>query len=186
MQTERGGCPPELVITLFILLLLVGLAIPRLDSRAERRAPGARELLTLFGAAQDHAVEARHDVALSFDTLDGVVRVHLDANSDGRLQRGEEIRFVDVGGGYRFSRAAAPELVPGADAVSFSRIRSGLPSLVFHADGHASESGVVYIVPGSYRSVSPDPDQVRAVEVAGRSGRARCWRVSAGTWEPAC
>jgi len=165
---------------------LVGMALPHVDLAGHRSRAAVVEMSTTLSAAQSRAVLGQHDVIVAFDTLAGTVRVHLDANNDGAVQTTEHARLVQVSEGIRFSRGAAPAMALGGSGVTFTRVQDGLPSVVFHRNGSASQAGVVYLVPGGDGGMSMDVDHVRAVEVARPTGRATCLRVKDGAWGESC
>jgi len=176
----------ELIVTLTLVLIITGIALPRIDFSRARVRSAAHELVTTFTAAQSRAVLNQHDVVLRFDTTAATVFVHLDADNDGTLDSGESTRLIALAEGVRFGRGAAPPRAAGPEAVSFDQLRGGLPSLTFHRNGSASQMGVVYLVAGVASQVSVSSDHVRAIEVARPTGRSLCLRYLSADWEVSC
>ena len=185
IRSQHGFTMVEMIVTLALVAIVTGIALPRVDFSRARVRSAALELTTTFTAAQSRAVRNQHDVVLRFDTASATALVHLDVDNDGVLDSGESTALIALDG-VRFGRGSAPARPLGAAAVTFTQQRAGLPSLTFHRNGSASQVGLVYVVAGAASSVSASTDHVRALEVSRATGRTVCMRYRPGGWEVAC
>lgn len=181
---HAGFTMVELIITLGMIAVVLGIALPRLDLEGTRVRSSAHEVVSTLTAAQSRAVLNQHDVVIRFDTVAATALVHLDADNDGTLDAGETTTLVGLSDGVHFGRGQAPVMPQGDGAVSFTQIRGGLPSLTFHRNGSASQTGVVYVAAGLRGRA--EPAHVRAIDVSRATGRSVCSRVRAGAWEAPC
>jgi Tfp pilus assembly protein FimT len=167
------------MIVLVMLSLAGALALPRIDFRGWRLNGAVREVTGLLRGARQTAVRQQHDVRVIFDAASNVITIH--ENTDGD-------RNGQVVPGERIYRRPLPEAVvfgpPGAPAV---RGRGGFPSsfksgvIVFHANGAASESGVIYLAPQAW---SGETDDMRAIWVERSTGSAQALRRRGSEWAP--
>src|SRR5690606_27075109 len=93
------------------------------------------------------------------------LRVHRDADNDGVVDSGEDVRLVQLPETIGFGMGSAPSI--GGDATSatatFTASADG-PRLVFHRNGSASEAGRIYIRPVE-GSLSAESIAARALTV---------------------
>lgn len=174
------------MVTLAVIAVLTGIALPALNLPGQRMRAATRELMTTLAAAQNRAVMNQHDVVVAFDTVAGTVRVHLDADNDGLVDGGESVSLVALSDGVHFARGAASPRALGPKAVSATHEQDDLPALTFHRNGSVSEMALLYLAPGTGATTDPHADRVRAVEVERATGRATCFRFTGSAWEAGC
>jgi hypothetical protein len=130
------------------------------------------------------AVLRQHDVIVTFLTTERRIRIHRDMNNDGATDAGEDVRVVELPETIGFGQAAAPNLASGPGPVTFAELDDG-PTLVFHRNGSASESGAAYLRPVE-GSMSLDVEAVRGLTVERSTAQIRCFSYRTGSWESAC
>jgi len=174
----------EVVTTVALAMLVATVALPRLDPREARVGAAAQELVGVLTDAQRRAVRDGHDVVVRFDTLGTTSFVHFDVDGDGVLDAEERTELVGIPDGVVFRADPGASMSQGDGAVTFRQRRGALPSVTFHPDGTASESGMVYL--STAASSGSGEGAVRAVEVAGPTGHSVCHRLRSGRWELEC
>jgi len=173
----------EVVFVMAILLILTSFIAP-MFSLARWRADNAVQILaTSLGSAQRLAVLRQHDVIVHFDTDARALRVHRDADNDGSVLAGEDVRQVDLPEHVGFGQGGAPDI---PDALGDFDLIEGVasPGVTFHRSGSASRSGVLYLSPD--RGGNEDPTSVRAITIERATGVVRCFSYRTGSWEPTC
>lgn len=176
----------EVVMVVVLVAIVAGIAIPAVNVSRFRTDAAALEIATTLQAAQRLSVLRGHNITLAFDLEGQRVRVHLDANNDGVVQPGEEVRWVRLGDGVVFGRGGAPALGSRDRPVSFDQKQGGMPALTFRRNGSASQEGVIYVTSGRSESTGAYPEESRAVEVVRATGRITCWRFGAESWTEGC
>jgi hypothetical protein len=124
------------------------------------------------------AVQGQHDVVVAFDTTAGRFRIHRDADNDGVVDAGERADWWELGEGVAFGRGSVTARPMGGAPATFTQVQDGMPAVVFHRSGAASEFGGFYMRP-SGQGGTPD---TRAVEVERAFGKTSVWRWENGTW----
>ena len=124
--------------------LLAAISLPRIDYVRFRTDGGMQAVGTALLASQREAVARQHDVAVLFDVPGRSLRVLYDANNNRVADPGERVRVVALDDHVVFGRGAASARGFGTGAVGFTRQVAGLPAVVFHRNGSASEAGGVY------------------------------------------
>jgi prepilin-type N-terminal cleavage/methylation domain-containing protein len=172
----------EMLIVLVIIGLVVGLAAPKIDITKFRIESAMQGVGTTLLAVERQAITQQHDVIVMFDVPNNLLRIHDDANNNGIVDPGERVRGMPLGEGIVFGRAGVTPRPMGTAAVSFTKVVAGLPAVVFHRDGSASEAGGFYLT--SYRAAGAGVhlDDTRAVELERATGRASWYKYGAGGW----
>jgi type II secretory pathway pseudopilin PulG len=171
----------ELMSVMVILGITLSMVGPRIDLHgyaveAETRAVGS-ELMK----AQRQAVQAQHDVVVAFDVEGGRLRVHADANVNGVIDGGEEVRQRPLGEHVTFGRGGLPAMFAGDGAVTFTRLQEGLPSVTFRRNGSVDQEGGFYLT--SVRNAEGGhPDETRAVRILRATGRAEWFGYDGSNW----
>lgn len=175
----------EMLIVLVVIGLLVGITAPRIDVVKYRLEAGMQGVGMTLLAAERQAITQQHDVVVTFDVPNGVIHIFDDANNNGLKDAGERERGMTLAEGVVFGRAEAPARPMGAGPVTFTRVVNGLPALVFHRDGSASENGGFYLT--STRAVQSGKhlEDTRSVEVERATGRATWYRYGPPAWRQA-
>ncbi|MDH4045124.1 MAG: prepilin-type N-terminal cleavage/methylation domain-containing protein [Gemmatimonadota bacterium] len=171
----RGVSLVELLTVVVIIGVMVAIALPRIDVSRYRVNSAMQTAGLLLISAQQQAVTRQHDFVVGFDAPNGSIRVHQDANNDGKIDAGERVRNWPLGDNVVFGRGGAPAFAIGQPAVTFTQVREGLPSVIFHRSGSASEYGGFYLT--SRRSALGGLSRdARAIEVERATGRATWYR----------
>ena len=114
---------------------------PRVDLARYQVDSGMREVATTLMLAQKEAVASQHEVLVAFDTTGRALEIHWDANNDHVQDSTERVRRVGLVDGVTFGRPSGVSARAfGSATVVFDAI-DGRPTLVFHRNGSASESG---------------------------------------------
>jgi hypothetical protein len=107
------------------------------------------------------------------------MRVVEDTNANGAVDAAEHWVSWSLGDGAKF--AIPTTTVDGATA--FYATGPGIttttagPTITFRPDGSASGDAMVYV-----GVANGNPEALRAIEMAGSTGRTRLWRYLGGQW----
>lgn len=165
-----------------ILGLVVVFAAPKIDATRFRVNSAVQMLGTTILAAQRQAVTQQHDVIVLFDSASNRLRIHEDRNNNAAINTGEHVRFAHIGEGVVFGRGPAPATSIGSGSIGFVKRISGVPALVFHRDGSASEVGGFYVTSVQAQRGSVRATDARAISVERATGRASWSRYGANGW----
>jgi len=173
-----------MLVVIGLIGLLAVIIAPRIDFEHYQIEGGMQAASTAFMAAQREAVAKQHNVAVMFDQANSSLRILYDVDNDNTVDASERIRVLQLDNHVRFGRAGAPALPQiGGSAVTFTRIISGLPSVVFHRNGSASQAGGFYLT--SVRAAAGLTDHqrdTRALELFRATGRPEWWRYNGTAW----
>lgn len=174
----------EMVIVLLVIGIVVGLAAPKIDVTKFRIESAMQGVGTTLLAVERQAITQQHDVIVMFDVPNNLLRIHDDANNNGQVDPGERVRGMPLGEGIVFGRAGVtPRPAPmGMGAVSFTKVVAGLPAVVFHRDGSASEAGGFYLTSNRAATGGTHLDDTRSVELERATGRASWFKYGSGGW----
>jgi Tfp pilus assembly protein FimT len=175
----------EMMVVIGLMGLMAAIVAPRIDFEHYQIEGGMQAASTTLMAAQREAVAKQHNVAVMFDTANSSLRILYDLDNDNTVDASERIRVIQLDTHVRFGRASAPALPAplDANAINFTRIISGLPSVVFHRNGSASQAGGFYLT--SVRAaagVARHQRDTRALELYRATGRPEWWRYNGTTW----
>lgn len=178
-----GFSLPELLIVLVVIGIMSAFVLPRIEILRYRLDGSVRGFATALVMAQRAAVNRQHDVVVAFDTANGRLRIHEDADNDGVMEDGERVRYVRLDEGVRFGLGSAPTRNGMTEPVTFSDTQEGLPAVRFHRSGSASTQGAFYLT--SDRSIGDAryAEDSRAVEVERSTGRAAWFAYESTGWE---
>lgn len=165
-----------------ILGIVVTFAAPKIDYTRFRVNSAVQMLGTTILSAQRQAVTQQHDIIVLFDSASNRIRIHEDRNNNAVINTGEHVRFIHLNEGIVFGRGAAPAMAMGSDAIAIVKRVSGVPALVFHRDGSASEVGGFYVTSQLAQRASIRDTDARAVSVERATGRASWFRYGTGGW----
>jgi type II secretory pathway pseudopilin PulG len=166
----------ELAYVMVLAAIVLGIALPRLDTSRSRTDAAVRSAQILMLSAQRASIQRQHDIVVAFDTVQNSLRVHHDRNNNGVIDAGETFNLLPIEGGVAFGRGPAPERMIGPLAVTFKRTQDGLPAVTFRRGGTA-EFGGFYV-----RSQRAGSTQVYAFEVDRGSGRTTIFRYDGTAW----
>ena len=172
----------EMLIVLVIIGVVVGLAAPKIDVTKFRVESAMQGVGTMLLAVERQAITQQHDVIVMFDVPNNLLRIHDDANNNGLVDPGERVRGMPLGEGIVFGRAGVTARPMGTAAVNFTKVVAGLPAVVFHRDGSASEAGGFYLTSNRAATGGTHLDDTRAVELERATGRASWLKYGTGGW----
>ncbi|MFQ5704808.1 MAG: prepilin-type N-terminal cleavage/methylation domain-containing protein [Gemmatimonadales bacterium] len=173
----------ELVVVVVIIGVVAAFAMPRIDYTRFRIDTGMRGVGTALLQAQRRAVSTQHDVIVVFDTTNRVLRVIEDANNNGKEDTNERTRGLSVGEGVVFGRGGAPQHAIGPGQVTFKKKVGGLPALIFHRNGSASERGGLYLTSSRAVGNSNHMKDSRVIEIERSTGRVSWYRYIESQWK---
>jgi prepilin-type N-terminal cleavage/methylation domain-containing protein len=182
--SRQGFSLIELLVVLVVSGVIMSIVAPRLEPGRWRADAAVQEVVVSLNAAQRLAMLRQHDIVVTFQTNERRLRLLQDRNNNGDADAGEDVRVVQLPETMGFGRGSAPQFGTGSAAVTF-RIKDGAPTLIFHRNGSASESGQAYLKPLE-GSMSFDAEAVRAVSVERSTGVVRCFSYRTAAWEGAC
>lgn len=180
-QRERTGVTLiEILVVLAILAVVVGLALPRLDSARFRADANVRLVRMALEEAQKLSTQQKHDVIVSFDITGGRIRVLEDRDSSRSLTVGEPVAWRGLTEGARFAVPPTGINGPVATAVGSDSVATldAMPTVVFHRNGTASSNIEIYIQVEGKRA-----NTVRAVTLEGLTGRTHAYKYSSSAWK---
>ena len=180
---RRGVTLVELLMVVAVLGVLLLMAAPRIDYAHFRVDAGIQAVGTTVLAAQREAVAGQHDVIVQFDAANRRLRLIWDRNNNGLADAGERTRPIPLEDAVVFGRGNAPARGFGPMPINFVRTVEGVPAVVLHRNGSASEAGGLYLT--SVRALS-DPNHARdtrALELVRAAGRPEWFRYSGSTWQ---
>jgi prepilin-type N-terminal cleavage/methylation domain-containing protein len=169
---QAGFTMIELLIVVIIVGLIAAMAAPKINLTRYKMEGSLMTVNSLLFGAQRLAVTRQHDIILLFDVPNGMIYVHQDQNNNGDFDAGERKRGYPLGEQVKFGLGTATARPMGATAVTFTQVFQGLPALVFHRTGSASEAKGLYIT--SMRT--GHPEDTRALEVERSTGRVSWYR----------
>ncbi len=173
----------ELMVVLGLIGVAVAIALPRFDRtrmNVDAQTQAIRQVLLM---AQRTAITRGYDVVVAFDPDAGWLRVQEDPDYDLVLDAGERVTYTELEGDVVFGRGSAGVLKPGRSAaVSFNARQGGLPVLVFHRDGSASEQGTVYLSTRRSKDGAFATD-TRALDVVRGTGRVEAYQSTGTSWQ---
>ncbi len=182
--TRVGVTLVEMMVVIGLIGLMAAIVAPRIDFEHYQIEGGMQAASTTLMAAQREAVAKQHDVVVMFDAANSSLRILYDLNNNGQVDPSERIRVLQLDTQVRFGLAggtALPQL--GTSAVTFTRLISGLPSVVFHRNGSASQAGGFYLTSArAAAGVARHQRDTRALELYRATGRPEWWRYNGTTW----
>lgn len=184
-RVRRGFTTVELVMVIVIIGIMVTIAAPRIDVSNYRANSAMQVLGTTILTAQRQALTQQHNIVVLFDSTNRRLRVHEDRNNNSVMDTGEHVRAVPLGEGVVFGRAGAPAFGTASDPIAFTKRLGGLPALVFHRDGSASEAGAFYVTTLRAVRSGANPNDARLVVVERSTGRATSYKYLDGAWRKA-
>ena len=182
-KNTKGFTLVELTYSMMIVAVLTAVAAPRIDLDRIRVDSAATQVATSLMAAHQSAILKGHDVVVALNVAANRIRIHTDANNDGRIQSDEPFRVVELPDGIVFGSSGAPALGEGAPPITFLDRQGTLPCLTFHRNGSASEKGYLYLT-GS--GGGGQERNSRAIEVVRATAKVKCWSRHSGTWQEGC
>lgn len=189
MRGDRATCSPvpyrrgytiiEIALVLSLIAIMAVMAMPKVSLLRYRQDANGRLVQRTLISAQQTAVQRNTNVLFVVDYAASRMRVVQDTNASGAADAAEAWVSWTLAEGSKFSIPTTT--VDGATAYyatgpGITTTTAG-PTITFRPDGSASGDAVIYVGVGSGRT-----DALRAVELAGSTGRTRLWRYVSGSW----
>jgi prepilin-type N-terminal cleavage/methylation domain-containing protein len=183
LATDRGVTLAELILVLAMIGIVTAIALPRINTARYTVGGTTQALGTALIMAQREAVARQHDVIAQFDAPNRNVAIHWDTDNDGLIDAGERRRVFPLGEGVVFGRGSAPARPFGTTAIAFDETVGGLPALVFHRNGSASDDGGFYLTSvGASGGAAALASDARAIEIVRATGRPEWWQYDGTAW----
>lgn len=182
VHDRRGVTLLELLIVVTIIGIVTAIVAPRIDLTRIRADTAMQSVGTTLLATQRLAVTRGHDMVILFDEATAALRVHEDADNDGAIDTDERVRRLPLGDQIVFGRGGAPVHPVGAAAVNLLQVREGVPALVFHRNGSASEFGGFYLTTRRAALRSGFARDTRVLQVERSTGRTAWFRYASSGW----
>lgn len=183
---ERGFTLLELLVVMGLIGAISAFVAPLIDADKFRMDAAGLEVSTAIHAAQRKGVLQGHNVNMAFDTVNGRIYLHQDANNDLTLQSDESLSVIPLGDDVAFGRGGAPARSRGPRAASFKADVSGNPALRFYRNGSSSEEGIIYVTSRRSQHSQAFPQDTRAIEIERSTGRVACFTYKSLTWTAPC
>ena len=181
-RNQQGWTIVELIIVVVMVGLVVVIAAPRIDTTKYRVESAVQGLGMTLLAQERLAITKQHDIIVLFDQPNNSIRIHEDRDNSGTIDPGERVRGMPLGEGIVFGRGAATARPMGPGPITFVRRIAGMPALVFHRDGSASEAAGFYITSVQAAGGAVRATDARAIELEAATGRASWYRYNGTTW----
>jgi len=180
MNRARGFTLVELMVTLAVLGILAGIAVPYLlTSLPNQRVGGAvRQMVADFRLAKTIAVEKGKDVFIQFHSpATNQYTVSLDSDDSHDVSVGDEVlKTVDVPAVYSSIELGSSDPASLPDGVTFSGNLA-----IFHPGGGA-DAGRVFFRPAQ-DGPAGRRDRDRMISVTVSTGRPKAFAWRNGAWE---
>jgi Tfp pilus assembly protein FimT len=181
-RRARGVTVIELLVLLAILAVIVGLALPRLDTVHFRADANVKLVRTVLQQAQQIAVQKGRDVIVGFDTAGARIRIVEDTDGNRALSDGEPVIWRSLTESAHFvvpPIGLSTQITPGVAGNAISSV-DGMPSITFGKEGTVSSNAELYIV------VDGKKDRAfRAVTLTQVSPKTQWYRLTGDAWTPA-
>jgi prepilin-type N-terminal cleavage/methylation domain-containing protein len=167
----------ELLMVIVLISILSGMAIPRMSTSRFRADAAMRSVQLVLQQAQRAAIQQQTDIIVSFDTVQGRIRVVYDKNNNRAIDAGEEVRWKSLEEGNKFT--APPKRINGSTGVAIvgpnvSTFGDGLPTVYYRRDGAVSSDFEVYMRPSTSSTVA----DFRGISVTQATGRVELYRLT--------
>lgn len=172
----------EVIIVLTIIGLLAAIAVPRIDLVKYQANTAMQGLGSTLLAAQRLAVTKQHDVIVTFDRPGNAVFIHEDADNDEVVDAGERELRHPLGDRILFGLGGAPASDVESQEIGFTKTVRGLPALVFHRNGSASEGRGFYLSTTRAANAGGRAEDARLLQIERSTGRASWYSYASGSW----
>lgn len=161
------------------MAIMAAMALPKISFMRYRQDANGRLVQRTLISAQQTSIKYNTNVLFVVDYAASRMRVAQDTNANGAVDAAEIWKSWALAEGAKFAIPTAT--VDGATAYyatgpGITTTAAG-PTITFRPDGSASGNAFVYLgLPNG------NPEALRAIELAGSTGRTRLWRYRAGAW----
>jgi len=167
-------------MVLTLMAIMAAMAAPRISFMRYRQDANGRLVQRTFISAQQTSIQKNFTVFVVIDYAASRMLVVRDINANGSVDMPPDSAVSwALAEGAKF--AIPTTTVDGATAYyatgpGITATASG-PMITFRPDGSASGDAFVYLgLP------TGNPEALRAIELAGSTGRTRLWRYLGGAW----
>jgi len=166
-------------MVLSLMAIMAAMAMPKISFMRYRQDANGRLVQRTLISAQHTSIKYNTNVLVVVDYAASRMRVVQDTNANGVADAAESWKSWALAEGARF--AIPTTTVDGATAYyatgpGITTTAAG-PTITFRPDGSASGDALVYVgLPNG------NPEALRAIELAGSTGRTRLWRYLGGAW----
>lgn len=182
VAARRGHTLLELLMVVFVIALMGGLALPRLRLERSQTDAAARTLGMAMLTARADAVSRGHNVLVVFDTARVQLRTVWDINNNRIADPTEKSRPFVLGERVVFGRGNGIPAFNGAtEQLPAMRSSRGMPVIVVQRNGGLDRAGTVYFTARGGLRANAIPDS-RAVRLDRSTGRATVFVYASNTW----
>ncbi len=170
----------EIMVTMVLVSIMMGVAFIKLDPRRNQSDAGAQVVRTVMEQAMRNSVQRQYNIMVSFDLQNGRLRYVEDINNNNVVDSGERVIWKPLENQMRFR--TPPGLVSGSytlGAIVGGNLRTvnGMPTVIARRSGALSTDLQVFI--GSIRGA---PTDFRAIVVAQPTGRVEMYTYGGSAW----
>ena len=175
----------ELLTTIAVLGVVLAIAVPDYSKWVLKRQVNkeSQKLYMDLMLARISAIKNNNDVLVTFNAGSNQYQIHDDTDSDGTVDGGETVKNVTLIPQVQFGFFGGSVTDMEGNSVSNSVYLAGGGSvLTFNSKGQASDSGSMYLIPGS--DIGQSNGRLRAVSVVQATGSVNHWEYSQGNNPP--
>ena len=170
----------EIMVTMVLVSIMMGVAFIKLDPRRNQSDAGAQVVRTVMEQAMRNSVQRQYNIMVSFDLANGRLRYVEDINNNNVVDAGEREIWKPLENQMRFR--SPPALVSGSYTLSAIvggnlRTVNGMPTVIARRSGALSTDLQIFIT--SIRGASTD---YRAIVVAQPTGRVEMYTYGGSAW----
>jgi prepilin-type N-terminal cleavage/methylation domain-containing protein len=183
ITNSKGTSLPELLITMAILGVVLGIAAPDYSKWVLKRQVNkeSQKLFMDLMLARITAIKNNNDVIVTFSAANNTYQIHDDTNGDGSTT-GETVKNVSLIPQIKFGFFGGVVDMEGNAVANSVDLAAGGSVLTFNSRGEASTGASVYLIPGSDAAISND--RLRAVSVVEATGSVDYWKYNESQTPP--
>ncbi len=185
LANSKGYSLPELLSTLAVLGIVLAMAVPDYSKWVLKRQINAesQKLYMDLMLARISAIKNNNDVIVTFNAGSNQYQIHDDTDSDGIVDAGETVKNVTLIPQVQFGFFGGSIIDMEGNSVSTSvYLVSGGSTVTFNSKGQASDSGSVYLIPGS--DIGESNGRLRAISIVQATGSVDRWEYTDGQSPP--
>ena len=170
----------EIMVTMTVIGVLMGIAFFRLDFRRNQADAGITVLRTVMEQAMRNSVQKQFNIMVSFDTAGRRVRYVEDVNNNNTVDVGERVLWKPLENDMKYG--TPPSVVAGVYTVGpvvGGNIRTidAMPTVIARRSGALSTDVQVYVT--TLRGQNQD---FRSIIVAQPTGRVEVYAYGSSSW----
>lgn len=181
LRTRHGFSMIELMVVVAVIGVVVMMAIPRIDVTRYRADAAGQLVRTLLQLAQRNAITRQTNVIVSFDATNHRIRIVQDANDNGAVDTGEDVKYRGLEEGAIFSAPTWTGIggtTPGAAVIGNALATvDGMSSIIFRRDGSGSTNAEIYT---TMRTTVRT--EYRGLQLVGATGTMDLFRYGGSSW----